>query len=73
VIPVLPVLLGAKSLVAPAFAAAGMISLVSLILAFLSGMEVRKRVAMNVVIMTAAVAITYGIGVLTKNLWGVAP
>ncbi len=73
VIPVLPVFFGATSLLGPALAAAAMISIVSLVLAFLSGMEARKRVALNVAIMAAAVAITYAIGVLTKSLWGVAP
>lgn len=71
VIPVLPVLLGATTLAVPAICAALMISGVSLILAFLSGMNIRKRVATNFVIMAAAVAVTYALGLATKTLWGV--
>lgn len=47
-----------------------MIVLVSAILAFLSGMDVRRRILMNLGIMAAAVAITYAIGLLAKSTWG---
>jgi VIT1/CCC1 family predicted Fe2+/Mn2+ transporter len=72
VIPVLPVFFGATTLAASAVAAALMISAVSLLLAFLSGMAVRKRIVLNVVIMAAAVAVTYAIGSATKRFWGVS-
>ena len=45
---------------------------VSMILAFLSGMNIRRRVLTNLVIITAAAAITYGIGIATQRLWGIA-
>jgi VIT1/CCC1 family predicted Fe2+/Mn2+ transporter len=71
-VPVLPVLVGAHS-AWPSLAAAGtMIILVSMFLAFLSGMDVRHRIAINVVIIAAAVGITYLIGIGTKALFGIA-
>jgi vacuolar iron transporter family protein len=71
VIPVLPVLLGATTAVASTFTAAGVILVVSLVLAFLSGMSVRRRVAMNLVIIAAAVVVTYAIGLLIRTVWGI--
>lgn len=71
VIPVLPVLAGASTLAGPAAAAALMICGVSLVLAFLSGMEVRKRIALNAAIMAAAVAVSYALGAAGKRFWGV--
>ena len=49
-----------------------MIVVVSTLLAFLSGMDVRRRIAMNLVIIAAAVAVTYLIGTLTRTLWGIS-
>jgi VIT1/CCC1 family predicted Fe2+/Mn2+ transporter len=49
-----------------------MIVLVSLVLAFLSGMNIHKRILTNLVIIAAAVGITYGIGLLTKRIWGIS-
>ncbi len=69
-IPVLPVVLGARDLVWPLIAAGLMISAVSLVLAFLSGMQIRRRVLTNLVISASAVAVTYAIGMATKRLWG---
>jgi len=45
---------------------------VSMVLAFLSGMNVKRRMLMNLVIMAVAVGITYAIGGLAKSLLGVA-
>ena len=57
----------------PSLIAAGtVIVLVSMLLAFLSGMNVRRRIAMNLVIISAAVVITYVIGLATKALFGVS-
>jgi vacuolar iron transporter family protein len=58
-VPVLPVLLGAKTILVPAIFGAVMTIVVSLVLAFLSGMEVRRRVLTNLGIVAAAVAVTY--------------
>ena len=71
-VPVLPVLFGARSALISIVAAGSLNLAVSLALAFLSGMEIRKRVLMNLVIIAAAVSVTYVIGLLTKALWGIS-
>jgi predicted membrane protein (TIGR00267 family) len=71
-VPVLPVLFGARNALASIIAAGGMVLIVSLVLAFLSGMEIRKRIVTNLVIIAAAVSITYAIGLLAKALWGIS-
>jgi len=42
------------------------------VLAFLSGMDVKKRIRTNLVIIAAAVGITYAIGLVAKRLWGIS-
>ncbi len=71
-IPLAPVLLGARSVLPPLFFSGCAIAGISSVLAYLSGMAMRKRVLSNLAIMAAAVAITYLIGVLAKNLWGIS-
>lgn len=71
-VPVLPVLLGAQSVLISLVAAGGMIMGVSLVLAFLSGMDVGRRVLTNLVIIAVAVGVTYTIGALVKTLWGIS-
>jgi VIT1/CCC1 family predicted Fe2+/Mn2+ transporter len=44
---------------------------VSAVVAFISGMDVRRRIARNVVITGIAVVVTYALGFLTKKLLGV--
>jgi VIT1/CCC1 family predicted Fe2+/Mn2+ transporter len=70
-VPVLPVLFGAKSALPSLLTAGTIIIVVSMLLAFLSGMDIRRRVAVNVVIIAAAVVVTYLIGVATRTLWGI--
>ncbi|MBI4395756.1 MAG: VIT1/CCC1 transporter family protein [Elusimicrobia bacterium] len=70
-VPVLPVLIGAQSVFASLLSAGVMIVLVSFVLSFLSGMDVWKRIATNLVIIAAAVGITYFIGALTRAFWGI--
>ena len=71
-VPVLPVLLGAKTAMLSLMTAGGIVVLVSTLLAFLSGMDVTKRIALNLVIITIAVGVTYAIGIAAKTLWGVS-
>jgi len=47
------------------------IVVVSALLAFLAGMDVRRRVVMNVLITALAVLATYAIGLAAKALFGV--
>ena len=71
VVPLLPVLFGARSVWPTVLTGGTMIVAVSAIVAFISGMNVRRRIARNVVITGLAVAITYVLGFLTKRLLGV--
>jgi len=70
-IPVLPVLFGAQHILWSLLAAGSMIIVVSMLLAFLSGMDVKRRIALNLVILAAAVGLTYAIGTLANWLWGI--
>jgi len=49
-----------------------MVIVVSTILSFLSGMDVMRRILLNLMIIALAVSVTYGIGVFAKRLWGIA-
>ena len=71
-VPVLPVLLGAQTALFSLVTAGGIVILVSTLLAFLSGMDVKKRIALNLIIIAIAVGVTYGIGIAAKQLWGVS-
>jgi vacuolar iron transporter family protein len=71
VVPLLPVLFGARSVWPTVVTGGTMIVAVSAIVAFISGMNVRRRIARNVVITGLAVVITYVLGFLTKRLLGV--
>ncbi len=71
VVPVLPVLFGARTLLPSLVVAGGVIVIVSAILAFLSGMDVKRRILMNLAIIAAAVAISYVIGRVAQAFWGI--
>lgn len=71
-VPVLPVLIGAKDALFSVITAGLMVVLVSTILSFLSGMDIKRRIALNLIIITLAVSVSYGIGLAAKQLWGVA-
>ena len=72
VVPILPVLFGARTLLPSLVVAGGVIVIVSAILAFLSGMNVKRRILMNLAIMAAAVAISYLIGLVAQSVWGIS-
>jgi VIT1/CCC1 family predicted Fe2+/Mn2+ transporter len=71
-VPVLPVLFGAKTVLPSIVTAGTLLVLVSIVVAFLSGMEVMRRVRINLVIMALAVGVTYLIGAATRRIWGIA-
>lgn len=71
-IPVFPVLLGADSAVFSVITAGFMVVVISTILSFLSGMDIKRRILLNLAIVTVAVSVSYGIGVLAKRIWGIA-
>jgi VIT1/CCC1 family predicted Fe2+/Mn2+ transporter len=72
IVPVLPVIFGATSALFSVLTAGLMVIVVSTILSFLSGMDVTRRIFLNLALITIAVSVTYGIGVFAKHLWGIA-
>jgi vacuolar iron transporter family protein len=72
IVPVLPVVFGATSALFSVLTAGVMVIVVSTILSFLSGMDVMRRILLNLMIIALAVSVTYGIGVFAKRLWGIA-
>ena len=52
--------------------AGSLIILVSIMVAFLSGMDIKRRVITNLVIIAAAVGISFAIGLVAKLVWGVS-
>jgi VIT1/CCC1 family predicted Fe2+/Mn2+ transporter len=68
----LPVLVGAKDALFSVFTAGLMVVLVSTILSFLSGMDIERRIVLNLVIITLAVSVSYAIGLAAKNFWGIS-
>jgi vacuolar iron transporter family protein len=72
IVPVLPVVFGATSALCSVFTAGLMVIVVSTILSFLSGMDITRRIVLNLAIITIAVSVTYAIGVFAKRLWGIA-
>jgi VIT1/CCC1 family predicted Fe2+/Mn2+ transporter len=71
-VPVFPVMLGAKTVLAPTIAGGAMALLVSWVLAFLSGMDVLRRVLTNLVIVAAAVGVTYLGGLVLSSVFGIS-
>jgi VIT1/CCC1 family predicted Fe2+/Mn2+ transporter len=71
VVPVAPVIFGARSVWPTVLVGGCMVVLVSTVVAFISGMDVRRRIARNVLVSGLAVAVTYVLGLLTKRLLGV--
>jgi VIT1/CCC1 family predicted Fe2+/Mn2+ transporter len=71
-VPILPVLFGAKNMLISLLAASFMLALVSLILAFMSGMNIKRRVLTNLVIGAMAVSVTYLLGSAAKAVFGVS-
>lgn len=70
-VPILPVMFGAKTALISIITGGATAVLVSMVLAFLSGMNVRKRVLTNLVVIVCAAGISYGIGALVRALFGV--
>lgn len=71
-VPVLPFVLGAETIWWSVGFSGLLIVLVSGVLAFLSGMSMRRHAALNLVIITGTVAVTYLIGRFVASLLGVS-
>lgn len=72
IVPVLPVVFGATNAFFSVLTAGLMVVVVSTILSFLSGMDIARRILLNLVIIAIAVCVTYGIGVFANRFWGIA-
>ncbi len=72
IVPIIPVMFGAKSVMPSIVASGAAILCVSYVLAFLSGMDARRRMFMNLTIIIAAVLISSSIGYVVREVWGVA-
>ncbi|MBI2439168.1 MAG: VIT1/CCC1 transporter family protein [Candidatus Moranbacteria bacterium] len=70
-IPIVPVFFGSESVVVSMVVSGIIVSIVSMILSFLSGMDIRRRVATNLVIIALAVGVTAFIGYGARLLFGV--
>lgn len=68
--PLLPVIFGAKSALPSIVTAGTVILLVSMLLAFLSGMKIWRRALTNLVIIAVAAGVTYLIGIIVRTLVG---
>jgi predicted membrane protein (TIGR00267 family) len=71
-VPVVPVVFGAQDMGFSILTAGIVIVLVSMILAFLSGMSVMRRITLNLAIVSIAVITTYLIGLLARTVWGIS-
>lgn len=71
-VPVLPVLIGANNVVASAVASGIMIIAISFVLSFLSGMDIRRRIAINLIVIGVALTVTYLIGTAARSVLGIA-
>lgn len=71
-VPVLPVLLGAANIFWSLGFAAVVMVFISTVIAFLSGMRMRRRIVTNLVILVIAVAVTYGVGLLARSVFGIS-
>lgn len=71
-VPVLPVLLGASNILWSLGFAAVVMVFISTVIAFLSGMRMRRRIVTNLVTLLIAVAVTYGVGLLARSVFGIS-
>lgn len=71
-VPIAPVLFGARNLTASVIAGGAMMIIVSLAVSALSGMAAQKRIMFNLVIMAVAVGVTYAIGIGAKTVLGIS-
>lgn len=69
--PIFPMLLGAESLLWPIIFGVLMVIGVSVVVSLVSGMEVRRRVLQNLLLVFGAIAVTYSIGALVRNIGGI--
>lgn len=69
--PIIPVLFGARTALPSIISGGSMILLVSITIAFLSGMNIKRRAMINLVLITLATGVTYLIGMAVRSLLGI--
>jgi vacuolar iron transporter family protein len=70
-VPIVPVFFGAESILLSLLFSAIVVVAVSSFLAFLSGMDVKRRIIMNLVIIALAVGVTALIGSVARKFFGI--
>lgn len=70
-VPVLPVVFGAKSVLISWISGGCALVLVTMTISFISGMSMRARVLTNLFLVSAAVMIAYAFGIIVKKFLGV--
>lgn len=71
-VPIVPVFFGAESVMLSLLFSAGAVIAISSFLAFLSGMNVKRRIITNLIIIALAVGVTALIGSLARQFFGIA-
>lgn len=71
-IPLLPVFFGTKSIIFSVIFGVIFVTIVSAILAFLSGMNIMRRILTNIGIIAIAVFVAYALGTVVKALFGIS-
>lgn len=71
-VPILPIFLGAANIVVSVIAAGLTLIIISYILSFLSGMAVKRRILINLIILAIAISVTYSIGLAARSFLGIS-
>lgn len=69
--PILPIWFGSKSILISWVSGGAAIILISLVLAYISGMNIKKRISLNLIMISLAVIISYAFGSLVNKFLGV--
>ena len=70
-IPILPIMIGGQGILISFIASGSAAILVSTVISFITGMNAKKRIVLNIVILTLAVLITYTMGIVSKEILGI--
>ena len=68
-LPLLPIFAGTQTITLSLIIGGVMVIILSAIISFFSGMNMRRRIATNVCLITSAVLITYALGTYARTAW----
>ena len=71
-IPILPIIFGGQSILVSFLASGFIVILVSTIISFITGMNAKKRIFLNIVILSLAILITYAMGTIAKSVFDIS-